>query len=94
MKQVTVKKVTVNVPMLIIKSYLTAKSIYPDVVYVYKGNVIHIIDKDEFVVKRVNQYGFHLINSRKNTRFYVSEKEIGKIFRLKYKTRSICTSAI
>ena len=75
---------------VLIKSYLTAKSIYPDVVYVYKGNIIHITDRDEFVVKRVNQYGFHLINTKKNIRFYVSEKEIGKIFRLRYKTRYIC----
>lgn len=75
---------------VLIKAYLTAKSIYPDVVYVYKGNVVHINNQDEFVVKRVNQYGFHLINTKKNVRFYVSEKEIGKIFRLRYKTRSIC----
>lgn len=72
-----------------IKAYLTAKSNYPDVVYVYKGNIVHINNQDEFVVKRVNQYGFHLINSRNNIRFYVSEKEIRKIFRLRYKTRSI-----
>ena len=80
------KQIAITAPTLIIKSYLTAKAIYPDVVYVYKGNVVHITDQDEFVVKRVNQYGFHLINSQKNTRFYVSEKEIGKIFRLRYKT--------
>lgn len=89
MKQISFKKVTIKVPTLVIKSYLTAKAIYPDVVYVYKGNIVHITDQDEFVVKHVNQYGYHLINSRKNIRFYVSEKEIGKIFRLRYKTRSI-----
>lgn len=51
-----------------------------------KGGIYYITDRDTFFVKRVNQYGYYLhgFSGTGHIKFYVSEKNIRKLFNLKH----------
>lgn len=71
------------------KTYVIAISKHPVLAFARKGNVYYITQRDEFVVKKVNQFGYYLYGytsgeprALKIEKFYVPYMSLRKLFYL------------
>ena len=82
------------------KTYFIGVSKHPVLAFVTKnGEIIYITQRDEFVVKRVNQFGYYLygfasVGKHKLCKFYVSEKNLRKLFNVTYMDKPIYMTKI
>lgn len=82
------------------KTYFIGVSKHPVLAFMTKsGEIVYITQRDEFAIKRVNQFGYYLYGfvangKQKLCKFYVSEKNLRKLFNVTYMDKPIYMTKI